>query len=104
MNHIKDAPKDGTRILLCYFPLHFNRWRPKGSRFIEEGYRPTKEPKWEECFWDKDHIGTRRSPEPGGAYEQYRGRWTPWCGNPQVKSTQTISEEHIVGWLPVPEA
>lgn len=58
---MESAPKDGTRILLKFQPMHYTY----GS-YVPEGT------KWEECLWD--------------GY-----RWTCWCGIADVHSTLTIS-------------
>lgn len=78
MNLMQFAPKDGTRILLCYKPAFYinGRWIYRGS-------------KWEECRWIKGLCG-------GPSH------WESWCGVDQTRSTHTIDSKYCLGWLPLP--
>lgn len=77
---MSEAPRDGSRFLLCYYPRLFSRAR-EWERY---------ETKWEECRWIDE------------VYVNGSG-WNPWCGNHRTKSSTLIAEEDCVGWLPRPE-
>jgi len=77
MNDMTSAPKTGERILLHYTIIYYSG--PAGT-------------KWEECWWDKKYLCDYPV--------KMRGRWTSWCGNYHIKSTETITKP--LGWLPLP--
>lgn len=73
---MKYAPRDGRRILLQYWPKHFDQRSPTY-------YSRAPEPKWQEMFY-KD------------------GQWCIWTGNPRVWSTGSVKEEDCIRWMYCP--
>ena len=83
MNSMSTAPRDGTRILLCYWPMHFTGY-PISS------WQRTPEPKWVEV-----HYVTPKDPYA-------KPHWEEWTGDPRCQSSNHISESNCIGWLFLP--
>lgn len=88
-NPMSAAPMDGRTILLKFRPMHFVHGR-RGLRGCVGSWRATGM-KWEECRWIDDKAHTGSDPH-----------WEPWCGTESTRSTEHISPENCIGWLPVP--
>lgn len=84
MNHLATAPKDGSCVLLWFYP----RVASTRERF---NYVRTPMPKWEECRWISDQEQTGSKPH-----------WEPWCGDYRINTTEYINDEDVLGWLPLP--
>jgi len=76
------APKDGTRILLHYRTM---RYCCVLFEHTETG------DKWEECWWVSDKEKTGSDPH-----------WEPWCGEDRTRTTDHISPNRAIEWLPLP--
>lgn len=78
-SEMKEAPRDGSRILLHYHIRNYirNAWRRAGT-------------KWEECRW--------RFRDLGG----FVPHWEPWCGADEIHTTDNIAEVDAIEWLPLP--
>ncbi len=74
--HMKDAPRDGTRILL---------------EFVES-YQPMVKERSviEEVYWRSEDLG---GSQPG---------WRKWCGSKSTQSTQWYDPRRCMGWYPNP--
>lgn len=95
MYSMDSAPRDGSRILLKYWPLHYSRIKDPKKAYFYEGWARTPEPKWEECHW----IGAEDERRLGGS----NPHWEPWTGNPRTITTEHIRDENCIGWIPLPE-
>ena len=85
MNPMETAPQDGTRILLKFWPYHYQGSPARWS----SGYFRTPEPKWEECRWVPAWMGSE-------------GHWQPWTGKETTTTTEHIRPVDTIGWMPVP--
>jgi hypothetical protein len=81
MRPMSEAPRDGTRILLCYYHRLYDHRTREYLRY---------ESKWEECRYLPDAQG---NPD----------RWNSWCGSENATSSLSITESDCLGWLPRPE-
>lgn len=99
MRDMRDAPQDGTRILLKYtvqhykanYSRHTRHLGPLGASFQSGSWQDDGE-KWEECRWVSEKEKTGSDPH-----------WQPWCGNSRTRTTGHISPDHALGWRPLPE-
>lgn len=78
---MESAPRDGTRILLKYWPKHY-----KGYPYAS--WQRTPEPKWVEVWWVDKENGWGSGPH-----------WEEWTGDPRSNSSQHMREEDCIGWL-----
>lgn len=76
------APKDGTRVLLRYYPRYYS--------FKREQYERAG-PIWQECRWRSDRARTGSDPH-----------WEPWLGDSRLNTTAFIGEADAIEWLPNP--
>lgn len=74
---MKDAPIDGSRVLLHYHVMQYTRSSSGWHHWERQGT------KWEECRW-------------------LDGMWTPWCGVADVFTTKRIKEEDCIEWMEAP--
>lgn len=86
------APKDGTRVLLRYWPQHYYvgsiQRNPEGDFYQNSGWGRTPEPKWAEARWVFDVI--------------HQGRWEEWSGSNKSYTIPAIAEEDCIEWRPLP--
>lgn len=90
MRPMSEAPRDGTRILLKYWPRHYTRLVGK-NRFERLGWHRIPQPKWEEFRYRVSE------------FDGDRHRWEEWTGDERCSSTNHVSEADCIGWLPLPE-
>lgn len=89
---MKDAPQDGTRIII------------KCQTFAYSAVDVCQKPSgwhWVEAFWDPHEVHNVRNGPGFMDFTEHVGWWRIWCGKKGTYTTASVSNPQ--GWMPLPE-